>query len=132
MNTIDIVLGIILLVAFYLGFKRGFILVLTSLLAVIAGAFCAIYFSGYAQARLYDWFDWNGDTTRLVGFALTFIAVVLVVSLLGRLVTKLLNFAFLGGINKLLGGFVNVLKYAFIVSLIFMFINATNNLRILT
>ena len=118
MNLIDIVLGVILLIAFYIGFKRGFFLALASLIGVIAGVYCAIYFSDFAAAYISRWFDWSEQTVNMVAFAITFLGVLILVSLAGKFLTKIADFAMLGVFNKLLGGIFNVLKYAFIVSVV--------------
>lgn len=130
METVDIILGVIILIAFYLGFKKGLFVTLASLIALIAGVYGAIYFSGYAAEFLSDRFDWSEQTTQLAAFAVTFVVIVFVISLAGKFLTKLADFAALGIINKLLGGVFNAIKYVFIVSVIFMFVNASENYSI--
>jgi membrane protein required for colicin V production len=53
-------------------------------------------------------------------------------NLLGRLLTKVADFAMMGIFNKIFGGIFNVLKYAFLLSVVFMFVNASEDYRILT
>ncbi|OAB80639.1 CvpA family protein [Cochleicola gelatinilyticus] len=130
METVDIILGVIILIAFYLGFKKGLFVTLASLIALISGVYGAIYFSGYAAEFLSDRFDWSEQTTQLAAFAVTFVVIVFVISLAGKFLTKLADFAALGIINKLLGGVFNAIKYVFIVSVIFMFVNASENYSI--
>ena len=57
MNSTDIVLGVILLLAFYSGFKKGLFVTLASLVGLIAGVYGAVYFSDYAGAYIAQWFD---------------------------------------------------------------------------
>ena len=52
--------------------------------------------------------------------------VVYLVSIAGRFLTKMMDFAFLGIFNKILGGVCNTLIIAFIISVIFMFFNSWN------
>ena len=125
MSVIDIILGLILLVAFYTGLKKGLFVTLASLIGLILGVYGAIYFSHYASSFLSDFFNWGEQTTNLAAFAITFLAIVFIISLAGKLLTKVANFAALGFINKLAGGVFNALKIAFIVSVVFMFINAS-------
>ena len=127
MNIIDIIIGIILLFAFYTGLKKGLFVTLASLIGLIAGVYGAIYFSHFAGAYLYNSFNWSEQVTNLAAFAITFLAIVFVISLAGKLLTKVADFAALGLINKLAGGVFNVLKFAFIVSVIFMFISASTS-----
>jgi membrane protein required for colicin V production len=44
--------------------------------------------------------------------------------MLGKFLTKVADFAMLGIFNKILGGAFNALKFAFIVSVVLMFVNA--------
>jgi membrane protein required for colicin V production len=128
MSLVDIVLGVILLFAFYTGLKKGLFVTLASLIGLIAGVYGAIYFSHFAASYLADSFNWSEQVINLVAFAVTFLAIVLVVSLAGKLLTKIADFAALGLINKLAGGVFNALKFAFIISVIFMFINASTDI----
>lgn len=46
--------------------------------------------------------------------------------------TQLVNFMMLGLINKLLGGLFIMLKYAFLVSVVFMFVNSSEYYSVLS
>lgn len=128
MGVIDIVLAIILLLGFYTGWKKGLFVALAGLIGLILGIIGAVYFSGFAADYLTNWFDWSEQLTNLVAFAVTFLGIVITISLLGKILTKVADFAALGIINKLAGAVFNLLKYALIVSVIFMFLNASEDL----
>ena len=64
MVTIDIVLGVILLIAGYLGFKKGLFVTLASLIGLVAGVYGAIYFSHYAADFLTQRFNWSTQTKQ--------------------------------------------------------------------
>jgi membrane protein required for colicin V production len=132
MNTIDIVLGIILIIAFFLGFKKGLLRTLTSLIGLVVGVYCAMYFSDYVKVYIEKWFTWSEDLISLASFLVTFFIIMLLFSILGRLLTKVADFAMLGIFNKLGGGIFNALKFAFLISVIFMFVNASENYSILS
>lgn len=132
MNTIDIVIGIILIIAFFVGFSKGLLRSLASLIGIVVGVYCAMFFSQYVGNYLIRWFDWSAEMTKVVSFILTFLLIMVLFSLIGRLLTKVADFAMLGIFNKLFGGIFNVLKFAFLISVIFMFVNASENYRILT
>ena len=131
MNTIDIVLGIIFIIAFFLGFKKGLLRSLASFVGLVAGVYCAMFFSDYIMVYLERWFDWSADLNRIVAFLATFFVVMFFFALLGRVLTKMANVVMMGTINKLFGGLFNVLKYAFLISVVFMFVNASEEYRIL-
>ncbi|MDC8005299.1 CvpA family protein [Aureisphaera galaxeae] len=126
MNIIDIVLGVILLLAFISGFRKGLFVALASLIGLIAGVFGAIYFSDFAGAYISRWFNWSDEVTKLASFAVTFLIIVILINMAGKFLTKIADFAALGLLNKLLGGVFALLQYAFIVSVVFMFFNNSN------
>lgn len=132
MNTIDIVIGLILVIAFFLGFSKGLFRVLASLIGLVVAVYCAVYFSGYVEVYLVQWFNWSEDINRLVSYLITFILVIILFALLGRVLTKVADFAMLGLFNKILGGVFNILKFAFVLSVIFLLVNSSENYSILT
>ncbi|MFC5047628.1 CvpA family protein [Aquimarina hainanensis] len=126
MNYIDIILGVLLLWGVIRGLNKGLFVSLASLVALIAGIYIAIHFSHHIGAYLKQYVDWQENILKLTAFAITFIAVVLLVSLAGKILTKIADFASLGILNKLLGGLFGLLKVAFIISVILMFLDAGN------
>ncbi|MAP81572.1 MAG: colicin V production protein [Aequorivita sp.] len=132
MNTIDIVIGIILIIAFIMGFRKGLLRSLASLIGLVAGVYGGMFFSDYARVYLESWFDWSADLTNIAAFLITFLVIMLLFSLVGRILTKVADFAMMGLFNKLFGGVFNAFKFAFLLSVVFMFVNASENYRILS
>lgn len=126
MNTIDIIFGIILILGLIQGLRKGLFVELASLIGLIAGIYGAIHFSYFVGDWLFEKTSWSEQAIQLTAFAVTFIIIVLIVSLAGKLLTKVASFAMLGALNKLLGAVFAVLKYAFLLSVILMFIDAAN------
>ena len=127
MNFIDIILGIFLLLGLVRGFMKGFFIELASLVALIAGIFGAIHFSYYASSFIAEHVDWEENYINLAAFAVTFIIIIVIISLAGKLLTKLANIIALGILNKLLGGAFGVIKMAFLASVIILFFEAVNS-----
>ena len=128
MNIFDIVIAVILIFAFVRGFMKGFFVEIASLIALIGGIYGAIYFSYFAADILKRYVDWSENYITLTAFAVTFIAIVIAVSSLGKVFTKMANFVALGMVNKILGGVFALLKSAVILSVIFVFIARLNNI----
>ena len=126
MNTVDIVLGIFLLYGLVRGFFRGFLTELASLVGLVAGIYGAIHFSYYAGEFLSQHVDWDIEIINLASLAITFLIIIFVVSLVGKMLTKVADFAALGIVNKLLGAAFGLLKSAFIASVIIMFFMSSN------
>ena len=126
MNTVDIILSLVLLYGLVRGFFRGLLAELASLVGIVAGIYGAIHFSYYVGEFLSNHVNWETKYINLASFAITFIVIVFLVSLAGKMLTKVAGFAALGLVNKLLGAVFGLIKSAFIASVIIMFFKATN------
>ena len=118
MNTFDIVILGLLLFGFLRGLMKGLFAELASLVALIAGIYGAIHFSHFASDFLTNYVDWEEKYISMVAFTTTFIGIVIVISLLGKLLTKAADFASLGFLNKILGGIFGLLKMGMILSVV--------------
>ncbi|MFZ0489343.1 MAG: CvpA family protein [Salegentibacter sp.] len=125
MNTVDIILALILLYGFIRGFMRGFLGEVASLIGIIAGIFGAIHFSYFAGEFLRRHLDWDPEYVYLLAFAITFLVIVIAISLVGKVLTKIAGLAALGMLNRIFGAFFGFLKVAFVLSVILMFFNAS-------
>ena len=127
MGIFDIIIAVILVFGFIRGLMKGLFVEVASLVALVAGVYGAIHFSYFVGDFLQAKVSWKENYITLVSFAVTFALIVLVISLLGKLFTKLADFAYLGWINKVLGGVFGALKLALILSVILMVFDKFNN-----
>ena len=104
MNIFDIIMTALLLFGFVRGFMKGLFVEMASLAALIGGVYGAIHFSYLISDLLQQQVAWKTEYISLVAFAITFIVIIVVVSLVGKGLTRIANFASLGIINKALGG----------------------------
>ncbi len=126
MNYIDILLSILLLWGLIRGITKGLLVSLASLIALVAGIYFAVHFSHIVGGYLSQYVNWQENVMKLTAFAITFILVVILVNLVGKILTKIADFAALGILNKLLGAAFGVLKMAFITSVIIMIFDIGN------
>ena len=126
MNVLDIILLAFLAFGFIRGFWRGFFVEIASLAALVAGVYGAFHFSNFAADFLKEKADWNENTINIVAFASTFIIIILAISLAGKALTKIADFAALGLINKLLGALFGGLKIAVILSIVLIVFEKMN------
>ena len=63
--------------------------------------------------------SWNQKYIKVTAFALTFIAVVVGIHLLAKFFTSIVDFAYLGWLNKLAGALFSVLKTILALSVVF-------------
>jgi membrane protein required for colicin V production len=127
MNYIDIIFIIPIIWFAYQGFKRGLIIELASLVALILGIYAALYFSGYVADFLVNNFDMGPKYVPVVAFIITFIGVVILVHFIGRIMEKLVNMIALGFLNKLMGGIFGIIKAILFISIVLMVIHHFND-----
>jgi membrane protein required for colicin V production len=127
MNILDIILGALLLFGLVRGFMKGLFVEVASLVALIAGVYGAIHFSSFAAEFLMDKTEWNEKTINLAAFAITFVVIIIAISLAGKALTKLADFAALGILNKILGGVFGALKIGLILSVLLIVFSKMNS-----
>lgn len=127
MNVLDIILGALLLFGLVRGFMKGLFVEVASLVALIAGVYGAIHFSSFAAGFLMDRTEWNEKTINLAAFAITFVVIIVAISLAGKALTKLADFAALGILNKILGGVFGALKIGLILSVLLIVFSKMNS-----
>jgi membrane protein required for colicin V production len=126
MSVLDIILSALLLFGLVRGFMKGLFVEVASLVGLIAGVYGAIHFSYYAANILESKVSWDEKYINIVAFAITFVLIILIISLAGKALTKLADFAALGIINKLLGGVFGALKIGLILSIVLMIFSRMN------
>lgn len=124
MSKFDIVVAIILLVGTVLGYKRGFLLELFFLIALVLGVFVGFKLMSWGVEYLSQKF--NADTAILpyISFALIFIIVAVVVTFLGGRIKNSIDKTFLGRMDAAAGAVLGLLKYAFSISIILWLVDS--------
>lgn len=100
---LDILLAVPLLWGAIRGFRKGLILEITSLVALFLGAYAALFFSDIAAVWLDTHFSIGEAYIGLTAFTVTFIAVVVGVHFLGRVLEKIVDITALKGMDRLGG-----------------------------
>ncbi len=111
MNLLDLILLVPLIWGAYRGFRKGLIFELTTFIALFAGIYGAMHFSGIAEPYLKTTLGSEQNHIPLIAFGLTFLAILIGVHLLGRLLHGLVQMVALGLLNGLLGGIFGILKF---------------------
>ena len=71
--------------------------------------------------------SWEENYITIVSFAITFVIIVIIIASIGKVLTKIADFASLGLLNKLLGGVFGALKIGLVLSIILLVLNKLNN-----
>jgi len=132
MNYIDLVLGIILIIAAIQGFRKGFIIEVASLAALILGIWGAIKFSDWTAGYISKTFNYHLGSLSTIAFLITFVCIVVLVHILGKILDTTVKAVALGFLNRLAGIIFGVLKAAVILSvLLLLFDSVDENVHIL-
>lgn len=118
MNYLDVILALPLLWGVYRGFKKGLIISVASLVALVLGIYIAVHFASFFSGYIHAWFNPAPQYLKVITFAIVFLIIVILVRLLGWGLDRMIKSASLGFVNRILGALFNVLKWAFIVSAI--------------
>lgn len=118
MSVLDMILGALLAYSLYKGIKNGLFVEIASFISLLLGIYLAIKFSSFMTGMISKHVSWNPNTIQVTAFLLTFILVVIGVYLLAKALTGIADFAQLGWLNKLGGGFFRILKTILIVSIV--------------
>lgn len=134
MNYIDIFISIFLIYGFIKGLYKGFIIEISSVIGLVLGIYLATQYNGDLSNYLISkqYFNWKEGYIIILSNVILFILTILIVSVLGKVATKLVKLVALGLFNKILGSVFGLLKNILIlVILIFVFNLANNSLKII-
>ena len=123
MNYLDIIIAIILLLFGVKGFRKGLIIEVVTLLAFAVGIYGAMHFSDFTAEHLKEFMEINPKYLNTTAFVLTFILLVILVNIIGRMVTKLIQAMNLGFFNKLGGAVFGMAKGVLLCSIMVMVLN---------
>ncbi len=129
MTFLDIILGGFLIYGTIRGLWNGLFVELASLLSLIIGIFVAIKFSFIVRGIIENHVSWTPRKIEIAAFIITFVLVVVAITVLAKTFTTLANFASLGIFNKAAGGFIGLLKSILILSVclnVFQKLNSNN------
>ena len=127
MNYIDMFIMVLLVYAVFRGITRGLVLQLASLVALIAGIFLALKFSGFTARYLIKHWAFDYEYLYMVSLAITFALVFIIINILGNLLDKVIQTSQLSLINKLAGAFFNICKVMLIVGVLLLYIDRVDN-----
>ncbi|RLD87408.1 MAG: CvpA family protein [Bacteroidetes bacterium] len=122
-NLLDLILLIPLLLFAFNGYKKGIIIEVTTLVALVLGIYAALFFSNYTANLLTGSFNISTDYLNIIAFIATFIGVLVAVMIIGKLLEKVVNLLMLGIVNKLAGALFGIVKGALLLSILIFLIN---------
>lgn len=133
MNVFDIIIFIIIGIFAVIGFRNGLVKELGSLVALVTGIFITIRFSYFVESILRDEGFFSSDYLPLISYAITFIATVIGVILISKLLDQFVKLVKLQWLNKIAGICFGVIKIVIILGgLFFIFLKFNDKLNLLS
>lgn len=118
MNGWDWALAVILFFGAYRGYKKGILLEAIALVGFVLGIIVALHLLPQSTAWLMEQVSSESNLLPIAAFILTFVAVVVIASLLGRLLKSVIHLTPLGFADEILGAALGLIKWAFVLSLL--------------
>ena len=118
MSFIDLIIIIPLVLGAIGGFRKGFILEIITLLALILAVIGAFHFLHWGMSMLTENFQLSGRFLPFLAFVLIFVGIIAIVNMIGQALKKIIQMAFLGGIDKIAGAVLGALKFVFLFSIL--------------
>ena len=128
MNYLDIIIAIILFLFGWRGLRKGLIISLVTLLAFGVGIYGAMHFSDFTAEHLQEVMNIDPKYLNTVAFVLTFILLVILVNIVGRVVKNMIKALNLGFFDRLGGFLFGVAKGVLLCS---TFVLVLNNLQMM-
>ena len=122
MIWIDIIVLVITFWLAYKGFKKGIVIEIASLIALIFGIYGAINFSGLLNEHLIP-IGISEKYLPIVSFVATFILIISIIMLLAKFLEKLIDLLSLSFLNRIGGGVFGALKGLLICTVIIVVLN---------
>jgi membrane protein required for colicin V production len=129
---IDVIFLLLMVWAVFKGFRRGLIVSVFSLLAIIAGLAAAIKVSSLVAIQIGKVVNVSDKWLPLISFIVVFLGIVLLVRLGANLIQKTVEIAMLGWVNRLGGIVLYVILFTVVYSIFLFYAVQLNFLKVET
>ena len=126
-SYLDIFFAIPLVWGIVRGLMSGFVRSLSIFIGLILGVYLAQIYAPDLSPTISEWFTLSARQCLSLAYVVIFIAVMLLVAIVARILDKFLHLILLGWLNKLLGALFGFFKWAIILSFFIMVIEYANS-----
>lgn len=116
MNYLDIILILPLIIGAWRGFKKGFIIEIFTLLALLVGLYAGIHLSDYVAGLLREHLGMTSEYLPIIAFTLVFLGIGALVYFAGKTLEGLIAVVALTPLNKFAGLLFGMIKMLFFTS----------------
>jgi membrane protein required for colicin V production len=127
--TLDIIVAIVVSLGFYLGYSRGLIKTVFDSLSLVIGILAALILSPLIINILQSLLNTTPAMTFLLGVVITFIGVMALIRYIGRKLEAMLEAVNVNFVNKIAGGAIQGIFFAYLLSLGLWLVNSLNVLQ---
>ena len=114
---IDIIVAIVVTLGFYLGYSRGLIRTIFDGFSLLVAVVAALKLSPITMEIIQSLLKTTPAVTFLLGVVITFLAVITLIRFIGRKFEDMLKAVNINFINKMAGGALQALFFAYLMSL---------------
>jgi membrane protein required for colicin V production len=114
---LDIIVAIIVTLGFYLGYSRGLIKTVFDAFSLLVAVVASLKLSPITMEIIQSLLKTSPAVTFLLGVVVTFLAVIMLIRFIGRKFEDILKAVNINFINKLAGGALQALFFAYLLSL---------------
>jgi membrane protein required for colicin V production len=129
--VLDVLILLVIGIGAFLGFRKGLLIEIISLLAFILATMIAFKLVHVAVGFIKPYLD-HQSATPVAGFILTFIGVFFLIFWLGKFLTKMLHYTLVGSFDKFAGALLGAVKYTFFLSVLLWLMHISSIDKFLT
>lgn len=118
---IDVICLVVALYGFWVGYSRGIIKTVLTIMSILFGVMAAAKFSPTVTQMLQDWFEAPKGFMFLIGVVLTFLLTLALFRFVANALENMLESVNINFINQALGGGISVIFFVFAYSLLLSF-----------
>jgi membrane protein required for colicin V production len=123
---LDLIVVVLIALAIFKGLRRGLIVGIFSLVAIIIGLAAAIKLSSIVAGKLKDSIKVSDQWLPIISFAVVFIITLLLVHLGAKFIEKMVEAVMLGWVNRIGGAILYLAMYLIIFSVILFYAEQVN------
>jgi len=118
---IDVFALLLVVLAIYKGYSKGFVIAIFSVIALVVGIAAAMKLSVVVANYLQEHASLSGKWLPVLSFLIVFVAVVLLVRLGASLIEKTLKLALMGWLNRIAGMLLYLFVYMLLLSVLLFY-----------
>jgi len=116
LGVLDIIILAILGIAAYKGYKNGLVVSLISLLSLVIALVASFHFTGKVSDYFIGKYPGNEEAIPIAVFILLLILTIVLITIVGKLLKKILDLTLLGSFDNLAGALFGIIKWGFFLS----------------